>query len=76
MPLSWLWPHGKTEASTAILREKRDQVLSFLENELDNPEISSKVEEVVEPLLPELVNDALKWKCTYMYVCLKENMSI
>jgi len=76
MPLSWLWPHGKTEASTAILRKKRDQVLSFLENELDNPEISSKVEEVVGPLLPELVHDALKWKSTYLYVCLQDNMSI
>jgi hypothetical protein len=42
---SWLWWGGE-QTSTDALQEKRDQVLNFLENELDLPAISSQVEEV------------------------------
>ena len=61
MPIPWFWSaDGATLRGGGVydgsdgLREKRDQVLSFLEHELDSPPIASRVEEVVEPLLPEV----------------------
>lgn len=39
----WLW-WGKPEPIE--LHEKRDQVLTFLENELDGPDIAAQIDEV------------------------------
>ena len=50
---SWLWWSSGADSridspirSTTELQEKRDQVLNFLENELEMPEMASRVEEV------------------------------
>jgi hypothetical protein len=39
----WLW-WGSAEPS--VLQDKRDQVLAFLEKELDGPEIAAQIDEV------------------------------
>lgn len=43
--MAWLWWGAASEAAAGPLQEKRDQVLTFLENELDSPATSAHVEE-------------------------------
>jgi len=54
---SLLWWGAEVRDDARELHEKRDQVLAFLENELDNPATANRVEEVLGPssMLPEVM---------------------
>jgi hypothetical protein len=55
LPSSWLWWRGESATAGPLQQEKRDQVLNFLEGDLENPAILAHVEDVLSGLMPEIV---------------------
>ena len=68
MVLSWLWWSSEGREAGDQLHEKRDQVLAFLENELDLPATASKV--VSSGTRCVHAQNQCMHVCMYMYVCM------